>query len=367
MVHAEAAWLRKRLLARRTRSNLPSDEVLMWNVMEWCSLITGTNLVAEAILSCRHPLGVERRSNFNGNLPVDDSQDELCLDRVGDSMKRLCTAMIDEFASAFIETIVMERAKLASYMMRAPFILSEPPLPSERHNADESYVPPSPDLSNSIHVVATGVMACNKILLKLRKMLLSSSDGAADQATLAQDESRHLLYFGGHSIRNAIEFAIGQKLLDIAIDPQGMTPEICLGGAIQFRRDVLSFSRLFDEGDSGNVAENEPMLYNPMNEPGPMERAETASRLMSLESPQIRTLREALRALLVGQNSASGSIFSRGGGKSADDCFDSEQRLIVDDFCNDARLMDEATSMIEAKGFGALSLDEALTIINRRF
>jgi len=344
--------------------------------MEWCSLITGTNLVAEAILSCRHPLGVERRSNFNGNLPVDDSQHELCLDRVGDSMKRLCTAMIDEFASTFIETIVMERAKLASYMMRAPFILSEPPLPTDRDTSvtkkqrptmDESYVPPSPDLSNSIHVVATGVMACNKILLKLRKMLLSSSDGAADQATLAQDESRHLLYFGGHSIRNAIEFAIGQKLLDIAIDPQGMTPEICLGGAIQFRRDVLSFSRLFDEGDSGNVAENEPMLYNPMNEPGPMERAETASRLMSLESPQIRTLREALRALLVGQNSASGSIFSRGGGKSADDCFDSEQRLIVDDFCNDARLMDEATSMIEAKGYGALSLDEALSIINRRF
>jgi hypothetical protein len=104
-----------------------------------------------------------------------------------------------------------------------------------------------------------------------------------------------------------------------------------------------------------------------MNEPGPMERAETASRLMSLESSQIRTLREALRALLVGQSSASGSIFGRGGGKSADDCFDSEQRLIDDDFCNDVRLMDEATSMIEAKGYGALSLDEALSIINRRF
>ncbi len=29
--------------------------------------------------------------------------------------------------------------------------------------------------------------------------------------------------------------------------------------------------------------------------------------------------------------------------------------------------MEEAMSMIEAKGFGALSLDEALSIINRRF
>jgi hypothetical protein len=206
-------------------------------------------------------------------------------------------------------------------------------------------------------------MACNKILLKLRKIISSSSDGAIDRATSAQD----LLFFGGRSVRNAIKFAIGQKLLDIAIDPQGMTPEICLVGAIQFRHDVTAFSRLFDEGDSGNVAENEPMLYNPMNEPGPMERAETSSRLMSLESSQIRTLREALRALLVGQSSASGSIFGRGGGKSPDDCFDSEQRLIVDDFCNDVRLMDEATSMIEAKGYGALSLDEALSLINRRF
>ena len=146
-----------------------------------------------------------------------------------------------------------------------------------------------------------------------------------------------------------------------------MTPEISPGGAIQFRHDVMSFSRLFDEGGSGIVsADKGSQIYNQTNEPGPMERVETASRLMSLESSQIRTLREALRALLVHQNYNSTSLFGRGRGMPANDCLDSEQRLIVDNYCNDERLLEEATSMIEAKGFGALSLGEALSIINRR-
>ena len=290
MIHAEATYLRKRLLARRSRCNFPSDETMTLNVIEWSSLITGTNLVAQAILSLHHPLEGGRAIGQLRNEHGNDSRDELYLDRVGESMKRLCTAMIDDFTSAFIETIVMERAQLASYMMRAPFMLSEPPIPAtstdhdsfmkkkQCHEVDRIDNPPSSDLTNSIHVVSVCVKACNMTALKLRKMSSPSSISSLNESSL--------LEFGCHSICDAIKFAIAQKLLDIAIDPQGMTPEVSLGGAIQFRHDVMSFSRLFDEGDSGIVsADKRSQVYSQTDEPGPMERAETASRLMSLESP----------------------------------------------------------------------------------
>ena len=94
MIHAEATYLRKRLLALRSRFNFPSDEIMTLNVIEWSSLITGTNLVAQAILSFHHPLeggraiGQLELRNEHGN----DSRDELYLDRVGESIKRLCAA-----------------------------------------------------------------------------------------------------------------------------------------------------------------------------------------------------------------------------------------------------------------------------------
>ncbi len=372
LIHAEATYLRKRLLARRSRCNFPSDEIITLNVIEWSSLITGTNLVAQAIISFHHPLegrsAIGQLRNEYGN----DSRDELHLDRVGESMKRLCIAMIDDFTSALIETIVMERAQLASYMMRAPFMLSEPPFPANStdhgsfmkkkqcHEVDRIDEAPSPDLTNSIHVVSVCVNACNMTELKLRKMSSPSSISSLNESSR--------LEFGCHSIRDAIKCAIAQKLLDIAIDPQGMTPEISLGGAIQFRHDVMCISRLFDEDDSGIVSAGKgSQVYSQTDEPGPMERAETASRLMSIDSSQLRTLREALRALLVDQNyESTTSLFGRGRGVPANECLDSEHRLIVDDYCNDVRLMEEAISMLKAKSFDALSLEEALSIINRR-
>jgi hypothetical protein len=38
----------------------------------------------------------------------------------------------------------------------------------------------------------------------------------------------------------------------------------------------------------------------------------------------------------------STSLFGRGRGVPANDCLDSKQRLIVDDYCNDESLMEEA-------------------------
>jgi hypothetical protein len=199
----------------------------------------------------------------------------------------------------------------------------------------------SPDLNDSIHVVTVGVKACNK--------LMGKSMPASDTNQLS-----YLLKHGCKSIHDALKFSIGQKLLDIAIDPQGMTPEIYITGAMQFQHDVNAFDRLFRTGNSGGGVD-----------PGPLERAVCAARLMSLELSQIEGIRGALRDLALKNSAGVGSYFGHG----RDDEVENQcaiQRLDVDDFYSDERVMNEAVSMLEAKDFGALSLDEAVSILNRR-
>jgi len=285
--------------------------------------------------------------------------------------------MVEEYTSALVETIVMERAKLASYMMRAPFLLSQPPAegsPERRGKRDKdpmagssSGLSLSPDLNDSIHVISVGVKTCNATVLKLRSMFQSDGDESINRGvqSIMTGEPSNMLYYGCHSIQEALKFAIGQKLLDIAIDPQGMTPEIYVSGARQFRHDVMAFESLFQTDDSARKLAH-------ATEPGPMERAVTASNLMSLGSSQIQAIREALRALVL-PGASMGSLFGRRGGDLSPSEIPGDEagrghhhRLDADDFYSDERLMEEAANMLEAKGFGALSLDEALSIINRR-
>jgi hypothetical protein len=314
--------------------------------MEWASLIAGTNLAAQALLLHQ---SISKRDHHHNDL----------LDRVGESMKHLCTAMVEEFTSAFVETILMERAKLASYVMRSPFLLSHHPpdldSPGRRLKRDKDTsirnvnFALSPDLNDSIHAMSVVVQACNQLMLKLKTMLPSCEP--------CLNQPSNALYRGCSSIHEALKAAIGQKFLDIAIDPQGMTPEVRIGGAMQFQHDVMAFNRLFRVGSDGcEVGNIVPAIA--IAEPGPMERAESASRLMSLDSSHIRAIREALRALAV-PSSTTESLVGR--------VAVSNERLDIDDFYSDERLMDEAVSMLEAKKFGALSLDEALSILNRRY
>jgi len=391
MVHAEAAYLRKKLLARPPTSssssttvpsvsvlrsaNLPSNELLTSNTNEWAALITGTHLAAQAVL-----LHSSNNLQRQQHQITEEQPPPGVLDRVGESMERLCTAMVEEYTSALVETIVMERAKLASYMMRAPFLLSEPPpdSPGRRDKGDHDMsigsrvLSLSPDLNDSIHVVSVCIKACNSTMSKIKSMFQSDDNegGSINNEGLkgvASIEPSTFLYHGCYSIHEALKFAIGQKLLDIAIDPQGMTPEIYLGGALQFKHDVMTFDRIFHLGSNGGSEERRGRTdINNNTAAGPMERVITASHLMSLESSQIQAMRDTFRSLVT-PNASIGSLF----GRTADDSTGefnagSRNRLDVDDFYKDQRLMEEAIRMLEAKGFGALALDEALSILNRR-
>ena len=363
MIAEAASLLRKKLLARPPTlsattsvsilrsANLPSVELIASNTMEWASLVTGAHISAQAVLHPPHNTYHQNNEEHDSNL----------LDRVGESMERLCDAMVEDFTSAYIETIIMERAKFASYMMRAPFLLSEPPAqdsPGRRGQRDKDQTPRSlslsPDLNDSIHIMSVGVKVCNSVLSKLSTMF--DKDGKSSTSIM--------LHFGCRSIQESLKFAISQKLLDIALDPQGMSPEIYVAGAKQFQHDVSAFDRLFRSAGGGAEIK---LAANNVTNHGPMERVVTASRLMSLEPGSIQAIREALNSLAV-PTSSIGSLFGRMGDTGEVDIHyeESAQRLNVDDFYRDERLMEEATNMLEAKGFGALALDESLSIINRR-
>ena len=116
----------------------------------------------------------------------------------------------------------------------------------------------SPDLNDSIHVMSVVVKSCNQMMLKLGTMLPS------DQSS--PNKPSNALYHGCRSIHDALKFAIAQKLLDIAIDPQGMTPNIFICGAMQFQHDVMAFDRLFRVGGGGGAVEKRSAASNKLKQ-----------------------------------------------------------------------------------------------------
>jgi len=315
LMHGEAALLRKRLLSQDpTKSYSRSDKILTANVLEWISTITGVHMAGHAVLRSQITQNAESNQSHPGHHNP--------LEGVIKAIFAFGDAMVDEFVSALVEQIIMERAKLAGYTMRAPFLISEPPHDhrerrGQREKDVKNTLTLSPDLNDSIHILSTTLQACQIAAAKVSSM---------DSVTA------EMMYFGSQSIENSLSYAVGCKFLDIALDPMGMCPEIYIEGAKQFCHDVCAFKHLFQHTTSSE---------------GPMERAVAASLLMSLDESPLSTLRDALRALI-----------SSGAG--------SEGALFISDFSADSRLLQEAESMLDAKGFGSLALEEAVSIINRR-
>ena len=331
VVGAEAAVLKQDLVARPSSAgvvsglrstNLPADEVVSTNVAKWSGIVTGTHLAARAV------------SRFDSS-PDQDGK----LTKVVEAIERLCEAMVLDFVAAFVETIICERAKMESYLMRAPFLLSEPPSPDRRgqreRDQSSNITGLSPDLNDAVHVISVAIKSCREVSCKVDDLIEAQG----------RHSSNEILFYGSDAIREAIKCAVGQRLLDIALDPQGLTPDIFLSGATQFSHDCCTFSALF-ENRAGTQA-------------GVMERAVAAAKLSSAGAAQLRTLRETLHALA---GTTMGSLFTRGGNDGHVD----DVVLVMDAFHRDDKLHQEAEEMLSAKGFSALGLEEVISILNRR-
>ena len=162
----------------------------------------------------------------------------------------------------------MERAKFASYQMRSPFLLSQPEPEHRRGQRDApSSLHLSTDLNDSYHVLSVAVKACRDSLAMAKNLTASRAGSSYNPGS----NKTELLCYGAHIVEEALSHSVSQKLLDIAIDPQGMTPEIYLAGVQQFRYDAKAITSLFTSKSATNNDETGP-------------RVAAASHLMSLSA-----------------------------------------------------------------------------------
>eukprot|EP00934_Nitzschia_sp_Nitz4_P009261 Nitzschia sp. Nitz4//scaffold2_size372955//45976//48153//NITZ4_000366-RA/size372955-processed-gene-0.472-mRNA-1//-1//CDS//3329546605//9251//frame0 len=272
------------------------DESMVINMHEWIELINGTRFAADLLL---------RDGAWQDGMPS-SSQSDHDLARFGRSLERLVDAMIDEYTASFVETIVMEKAKMASYLMLASHILSS----SEWEGDDQ-------DLSAELRD-AQGV------LHELQRVCTEISTipfGVTDTDSIA---NHRLAQFAPRGIWTQVVDRVADKFMEIILDVQSTTPDIWPGGAEVFTRDV-------------------EVLIGEYTEVPLVARLLDVMKLSTMTYASLQGLREALGGLV------GASVF-----------------LDMNDFSSDGTIYDEAELMLKAKGFQNLELADAISILNRR-
>jgi hypothetical protein len=292
-LHETSTDLRN-LLCQKHPRGLPTEPEMMANINEWIEIINGTHLAASVLL---------KEGAWQDGMPT-TSQSDHDLARFGRSLQRLTQVMVEEFASSFVETILMERAKLASYLMMASHLLA-----SDEWDGDETDL--SAELRESKVVLYQFHQVCNSILLAVQD---------EDQET--QDDLQ-IAHFAPLAIRTHVMNRVADKFLEVAVDIHDMTPDIWQEGAKVFARDV---SVIMGSSDL-------PLVLRLLD----------ITKLMSNDSKSVKPLFTALGGLVA-----------------------AETFLDSHDFSADGTLYEEAISMIKAKGFSSIELEDVVSILNRR-
>jgi hypothetical protein len=173
----------------------------------------------------------------------------------------------------------------------------------------------SPDLQDTVAIYSKVMEVCKRSW---------DADNGGD------DEISRIVGFAPLSIRTNVTNRLADKFLEVCLDAHGMTPEVALDGARVFYHDAKSVF--------GKSSELPPFA----------RRLVDVVRLMTMESKQLRDLRMALFGLA--QVSPSQETFML--------------HYLV--FAQDGTLLEEATSMLRAKGFAWIHLEDAISVLNRR-
>jgi hypothetical protein len=282
-IHESSIELRGLLTQRR----IISSEDLEKNLECWMELINGTHMAAI------------RLNQGTARYQVDHD-----LSRVGRSMDRLRDALVDECSSTLVDTVIMERAKLASYLLRASHVLALEEAVEE--NSDDI----SPDLQESLAVFSKVLRVCVDI-----------------PSSKEQDELKSIISFAPMAIRSNVTDRMADKLLEVALDAHGMTPDIELSGAKTFHRDVRG-------------------LFGSPPLPPLAMRLLDVTTFMSMDNKPFQEMKLAISGLLH-QTPVSGP-------------------LLYEEFVQDGTLLDEAVLMVRAKGYTWIHLEDVVSILNRR-
>lgn len=194
-IHESATDLKNLLNQRK----LVSTEELGKIIFQWIELINGTKAAATKLVVGTPTQGLDAAG-------VDHD-----LARVGRSLERLVDVLVNECATSIVETVLMERAKLASYLMRCSHVLMSSD-PEEPHGL-------SPDLHDTATIYSKVMEVCTTPLC---------ADGTLDTD----------LGFASTFIKTNVTNRLADKFLEVALDAHGMTPEIRVDGAEIFARDM---------------------------------------------------------------------------------------------------------------------------------
>jgi hypothetical protein len=288
-----AGDLRQRWTKRR--SSVLTDADVRTNVTQWIELINGTHMAAE-VVACTEW--------------TEDDEPDLSgredLARFGRSLIKLEDVLLDEFAASFVDTFLLERAGFAGYLMRCSHLLASKDL-DEAVSTDVS-----PDLQETQRLLNTFLNVCDESLVK------TDVDRAAAAAVI------EIAGFAPRGMRERALDRVASHLMEVALDVQGMTPDIFRPGSMAFARDVNS-------------------LFAESLVPPSALRLLDILELMTLESRQLAQLGNTLCGL-AGQ----------------------PPPLSDEYFTGDSRLFEEAMSMIRAKGLVWIELGDVFAIMNRR-
>lgn len=308
-LHETSVNLRNRLVQKHNRQQqLPGHQPsspnggiidsekqrLVSNMNEWIEIINGTQLASQILLSNDRGLS---------------SQSDHDLGRFGRSLERLVEVMMDEFAAAFVETTLMEHAKFANYLMLASHLLASPEHIDEDIMGKDSL---TAELGDTNTVLQYFQEVCDSILHP--RGLLSGDDSHEDE-TLASCAPL--------GMRARVADRLVDKLLEVALDANNVTPDIWLEGATVFARDVNIIL-----GSYGDIPAVGRMLE--------------VTKFMTMDYDSFCTLFTAIGGLV-----------------------GSDTYLDIEELNADAKLGDEAINMLKAKNVNC-PLGYAVSILNRR-
>lgn len=279
----------------KRRSSAMTDAHVRTNVMEWIELINGTHMAVE-VVACTE-WTQEDAPDLTG-------REDFA--RFGRSLQKLEDVLLEEFAASFVDTFLLERAKFAGYLMRCSHLLASNDLDA----ATSTDI--SPDLQETHCHLETFLNVCDEILIE------TDVDQSAEAAV------SEIAGFAPRRMRDRALDRVAAHLLEVALDVQGMTPDLVRSGAMAFARDVNS-------------------LFAESLVPPSALRLLDIIQLMTVESRQLVQLGNALCGLAGQPPPLSDEYFS-----------------------DDSRLFEEAMSMIRAKGLVWIELGDVFAILNRR-
>ena len=293
-IHSAATTLRTQLLStQRNQYRLPTNKQLLGCICQWIQLINGTHMVSTMLTTFIVP-----------------SETEGDTKRFGQSLERLHSAILDDLIEAIVEVMIMERAKFAGYLMRCSFLLVNEKL--ELIHDDTTSL--SLDLYETNRILSAIVNYC--------------TDCDYDLNIHNQEQDSNPLYaYAPRTIRERLLSSMAEKFVEVALNINGMTPDLRLTGCMIYARDVTALL----------VADDKYIL------PESVLRVLDVVTLMQYDSPALRKIGNTL-------------------------CQLSGQSAPLEDatFEADDKLYEEAISMIRAKGLVHLDLSDVLAVLNRR-